>query len=389
MEKVEGFIENPGHKDIPVKEVFHEQMFTNLEKRMTEVGMNNVRSYWEDDFKNRKIVSNFLKDSSLGNKRLISMLDRITNTINVVGSNEPICRPTVINMYDGDLGSMEKWWSAWESFLFDKRLLIKKENEESMLPCEMLQQIKKSKYPAITDAEEKDSIPLQTLCGAIFDAILVHMMNTLSTPDVWQRLKRTMVEALNKKKVPNTLALLNKVYIDSDIITLQEVSSFLIDQAKDGPLGQTFWIYAPGDMDAVRDQNSVIMLNKLTFPEGMTSEITQLVVASFPKGESVKKVPVAAGDINALTAKDRYGVQYVIVSFHGDTNGLATIPVNDAISKTMANNAELTDNKLIFGLDANTYENGLIGKKQDVLEWGENYRNHGMTSCWGEVPQKK
>lgn len=25
--------------------------------------------------------------------------DRITNTINVVGSDEPVCRPTVINMY--------------------------------------------------------------------------------------------------------------------------------------------------------------------------------------------------------------------------------------------------------------------------------------------------
>lgn len=56
----------------------------------------------------------------LGSKRLASMPDRITNTINVVGSNEPVCRPTVINMYDGDLGSLEKWWKAWNvSKLFE------------------------------------------------------------------------------------------------------------------------------------------------------------------------------------------------------------------------------------------------------------------------------
>ena len=43
---------------------------------------------------------------------------------------------------------------------------------ETLLP------IKRSKYPALSEDEERLSIPLQTLCGAIFDAILVHMLNT-------------------------------------------------------------------------------------------------------------------------------------------------------------------------------------------------------------------
>jgi len=386
MEHIENFLENPGDKDIPVKEVFNEKLFTELEKRMDEVGWDNVRSYWENDYKDRKIISGFMQDPTLGSKRLASMPDRITNTINVDGLDEPICRPTVINMYGGDLSSLDEWWKAWEAFMFDQTLNIKtNDGDIQQAPYQMLQPIKKSKYPAITEAEEKVSIPLQTLCGAIFDAILVHMMNTVSSPDIWQPLKRTMVESLNKKKVPKTLDLLKKVYGNSDIITLQEVSSSFVDQAKDGPLGRKFWIYAPVDMDASRDQNSVIMLNKRTFPEGRTSEITKLVVSSFPKGG---KVPVAAGDINALTAKDRYGVQYVIASFHGDTNGLATIPVDDAILKTMVNNPELTDHKLIFGLDANTYEKGEAGKKQDVLEWGKSYTSHDLTSCWGDIPQK-
>lgn len=232
--------------------------------------------------------------------------------------------------------------------------------------------------------EEADSLPLQTMCGAIFDAILVHMMNTVSDPNVWQPLKRTMVESLNKKKVPHTLEILKAVYGNSDIITLQEVSSSFIDQAKHGALGKTFWIAAPDDMDPVRDQNSVVMLSKAMFPEGVVSEITDRVVASFPAGVAV---PVAKGDINAITTVDKDGIPYVIVSFHGDTNGLATIPVNDAIMKTIQTNSDLMNHKLIFGLDANTYQNAKPGKQQDVLEWGSSYIAHGQSSCWGDVPQ--
>ncbi len=311
--------------------------------------------------------------------------------------------------------------------MFDEALIIKTtEGDVEKKPFEMLQPIKKAKYPAIsevrnrlklensaslrtmdlnceqtysfmiffvfcfsqTQEEEAVSLPLQTMCGAIFDAILVHMMNTVSTPNVWQPLKETMVASLNKQKVPHTLSLLSDVYGNSDIITLQEVSSSFIDQAKAGPLGEKYWINAPKDMDAVRDQNSVIMLNKDTFPSGEGYEITDQVYESFPAGVDV---PVAKGDINAITAVDKHGVPFVIASFHGDTNGLATIPVNEAIVKTMEKDAQLVNHKLIFGLDANTYEKPSVkdGKKkhQEVLEWGRSYTGFGETSCWGDVPQ--
>lgn len=61
MTAIEGFLENPGDKDVPVSSVFTEEMFGELEKRMTEVGWDNVRSYWDGDFKNRKIVTEFMK----------------------------------------------------------------------------------------------------------------------------------------------------------------------------------------------------------------------------------------------------------------------------------------------------------------------------------------
>jgi hypothetical protein len=253
------------------------------------------------------------------------MPDRITNTINVDGG-EQVFRPTVVNMYGEDLSTMEKWWAAWERFMFDEKLSIKgKSGVEEKIPYELLQPIKKAKYPEISEKEEADSLPLQTMCGAIFDAILVHMMNTVSKPDEWQHLKQVMVENLNKKKVPHTMEILETTYVESDIITLQEVSSSFIDQARASTLGKHFHVIAPIDLDAVRDQNSVICLNKKTFPDGMGVEISSLVSDAFPEGAAV---PVANGDILAITAKSKTGTSFVIASFHGDTNGLAVSKVS-------------------------------------------------------------
>jgi len=384
MTKIEAFLESPGDEDVPVSAVFTEEMFSDLEKRMDGVGWDNVRSYWDNDFKNRKIVSGFMKDKLLGSKRLASMPDRITNTINVAGSDEPVCRPTVINMYNGDLGNLQLWYAAWMEFMFDTPLTIQNKDGTNTGPVyKMLQPIKKSKYPDITAAEEKVSLPLQTMCGAIFDAILVHMMNTVSEPAVWQSLKKTMVENLNRLKVPHTLDILESTYRPSDIITLQEVSASFIDQARRRSLGQHFWIVSPGDLDAVRDQNSVIFLKKETFPAGPSAEITAIVENSF---EGDAEVPIARGDILAITATDRDGIPFVIASFHGDTNGLATKPVLSAIMKAMSMDSTLTTHQLVFGLDANTYEKAKPGKQQDVLEWGEHFVSYGLTSCWGDKP---
>ncbi len=61
MTDIEAFLENPGAQDVPVSQVFTEEMFAELEKRMDGVGWDNVRSYWDKDFKNRKIISDFMK----------------------------------------------------------------------------------------------------------------------------------------------------------------------------------------------------------------------------------------------------------------------------------------------------------------------------------------
>lgn len=384
MVNVESFLENPDDKDVSVNQVFTEDMMTELEQKMQVMNWPSVRSYWDTDYSQRRIVSGFLKDDLLGLKRLASMPDRITNTINTADGHQ-VFRPTVINMFEGDLSSQSTWWTAWRTFMFDTKLKIQTSSGavEERIPCTMLKPIPKAKYPSITEQEEKDSLPLQTMCGAIFDAILVHMMNTVSKPDVWQPLKHTMVENLNKQKVPHTMQILEQQYMDSDIITLQEVSGSFIEQARKSRLGKSFHIVAPKDMDPVKDQNSVVCLNRRTFPKGMDREITSQVVAAFPPGP---KVPVTPGDVLAVTATSAHGDEYVVASFHGDTNGLATKPVVDAMVKAMQSDVSLEKHTLVFGMDANTYEHATPGKQQDVLDFGQSYVSHGLTSCWGDVP---
>jgi ABC-type lipoprotein release transport system permease subunit len=61
MKNIESFIETPGGKDVKVDQIFTNQMFNDLEQRMDAVGWQSVRSYWDNDFKDRKIISGFIK----------------------------------------------------------------------------------------------------------------------------------------------------------------------------------------------------------------------------------------------------------------------------------------------------------------------------------------
>eukprot|EP01046_Picozoa_sp_COSAG06_P074872 COSAG06_NODE_23118_length_702_cov_0.862355_1_plen_130_part_10 len=63
-----------------------------------DAALETTRTRWETEFKERRIVSGFLKDKSLGSKRLVSMPDRISNTISVAdggGGGSVTHRPTV------------------------------------------------------------------------------------------------------------------------------------------------------------------------------------------------------------------------------------------------------------------------------------------------------
>jgi hypothetical protein len=393
MQDVSAFITDPGDKDVAVAEIFTDAMFEELMASMkshtTWVGIDETKAAWTNDFRHRKIISEFVKDPLLGKKRLISMTDRVTNTINVVGTEEPLTRPTVINCYDGKaldgstvtLDSVSSWWPVWNDFMFKRKVTVVDKREggakKEKAIYDMLQPIKKSKYPSLTEEEEKMSLPLQTLCGAIFDAILVSMMNQLSPvsgPGAtngggWEGIRTNMCDRLNRHKTHRILEILETTYNERDIIFLQEVAGTFKEKAQAQALGSRYYeVMSPADIDADRDQNSFILLKKGRYTE--VNEVTEAVLEVLKADNP--KAPVAKGDVYAITARDSLtGHPFLLVSFHGDTNGLATIPVVGAVAKYAAETLP-ADYRLLFGLDANTYGDA-DEDQQGVVDFGAFY----------------
>ena len=104
MKKVSDFIANPtADKDVKISKIFTDKMFDHLSEKMKAVGwdgVDEVRTIWEDDYRNRKSISEFIKDGMIGKKRLASMPDRVSNTI-ITSDKSAVTRPTVINCYEG------------------------------------------------------------------------------------------------------------------------------------------------------------------------------------------------------------------------------------------------------------------------------------------------
>jgi len=367
MRGVQTFIDAPGDKDITVEKVFTPQMYAELAATMRKAGwtgVDTVDAMWNNDFSKRNIISGFVKDGKLGKKRLASMPDRITNTINSA-DGEVVLRPTVINCYEGELSTGKMWWSAWKMFMFEKSVAIKGKDGtvKQRFPFDMLSKISRTKYPDVTEEEEAVSLPLQTLCCAIFDSILVHMMNEVYPQ--WQPLPRTM-EILER-------------YDTADVIFLQEVSMAMASLAQT-TLGDRFDIHLPAAMDPVRDQNSIILTNKVAFPNE-AKEVTDVLSRELDNAE--KKAPVALGDLFGISIKDNAGFDYILASFHGDTNGLATIPV--VASVHAAAESDFPTHRLVMGLDANTYDSD---KKslQNIQQFADFATGIGLGSPWGPKP---
>ena len=100
--------------------------------------------------------------------------------------------------------------------------------DRSLLPVNMLSKIKRAKYPAVTPAEENISLPLQTLAQAIFDAVLVHIVNSVSAHGKWQALQQQVCDSLNRRKEERTLSILATTYSDANAIFLQETASAFV-----------------------------------------------------------------------------------------------------------------------------------------------------------------
>jgi hypothetical protein len=104
----------------------------------------------------------------------------------------------------------------------------------------------------------------------------VHTLNTLA-PGAWHELKNKITQSLVVGKAARTLALLQRhEYADTDVFFLQEASVAFASSLKETrAIADKYAIFVPAAADAVRDQNSVILVAKakLAAPDAPLAEV--------------------------------------------------------------------------------------------------------------------
>jgi|TARA_B110000208_G_scaffold18929_1_gene23265 hypothetical protein len=117
-------------------------------------------------------------------------------------------------------------------------------------------------------------------------------------------------------------------------IFLQECATSFADALRrDRDVGSRYSVIVPAEQNK-RDQNSLILLKRARFPTQHVAravEVSASVLTSMKEAAKGGKIKAAAGDVLATIVTDVTGAPFMLASFHGDTNGLATIPVTQAV----------------------------------------------------------
>ena len=331
MHSVETFLTDESN-DARIMNIFTNQMFCQLKEILEKhkiSGLAELEDTWRRDFSRRMAIQEFLKDASIGDKRLTSMPDRVTNTI-ILCDGSKMLRPTAINAYHDSLRTMEEWWEKWTKFMFDTPVDVYKGVENPSYSPHyvflLIEPICRSKYPAITTAEQDISVPLQILCLAILDAVFLHILNSVA-PGTWETVRRDICRALIDGKESGVCRILRESYLDADVIFLQvrqkrtsahaalmhlyhrihatqcthmrksshvecahmridprilprqEAAAILIERiAADDALHRRFAVLRPRALDGRRNQNSLILVHRARFRADACADVTRKVL---------------------------------------------------------------------------------------------------------------
>lgn len=106
MTDVQRCLDSPGQHDVPLSQIFTPRMFEELTSELKALGIQNLESLkliWENELSGRKAITEYLKDQSLGEKRLISMPDRMTSSLKTP-RGEILFRPSPISGSQEEMG---------------------------------------------------------------------------------------------------------------------------------------------------------------------------------------------------------------------------------------------------------------------------------------------
>jgi hypothetical protein len=381
MIDVENFLISE-NEDVPVNRIFTEAMFLELIEEMESKNfpdLDKVTKLWLEDYSKRKAIQGFLKDKTIGEKRLTSMPDRITNTINLLNGDK-LKRPSVINAYqECPLTSIDIWWQEWRKFMFSTYIQIFRHDaieSNPLLVFSLIRPIHRNKYPAISADEQAISTQLQLLCLAILDSIFLYIVNRVA-PTTWENIRQTLCRALIHHKDERLCQILAESYLECHVIFLQEVSGALVRAARAHPaLSERFAVLLPDRFDARRDQNSVVLVDRRRFAPARAADATAQVLAEL-RGDLLEP-----GDLFAAAVPDAAGRPWLLASFHGDSGGLSAAPTLCALHR--ACRGALRGHVLLAGLDANTVSHG-GDPRRGVAAFRRLLAAQGMASAWDAV----
>eukprot|EP00756_Hemistasia_phaeocysticola_P004452 Hpha_TRINITY_DN12823_c0_g2::TRINITY_DN12823_c0_g2_i1::g.24250::m.24250 len=384
MEGAERFLDSPGSERIG--DIFTDAHFEELHAEMLSAAESGVKGWveehvhavkrmWTEDFRSRPAVQGFLLAPEIGTKRLVSMPDRVTNTMEAWedSSWKVINRPAVINCFaGGSIGTVQKWWPVWRDFMFRQKFSFEKEGA-SMPVAARIVPLSHKKYPAVTPDEEKVSVPLQILCLAVFDAVTVYMMNQVD-PEKWEAKRAALAFSFGMTgKIERTLQVLARSYSDRDIVFLQETSVSFARAAGEGGMQETHLVVPLDKPDTRRPQNSLILLSRKTFPDPQSQDVTEAVLSGADAG-------LGQGDLLCSVVNSATGAKLLLASLHPDTNGLRTLPAVSAVAGYAVKHGLIP----VLGIDANAHWAGNPGEKLGVAEFDEALPKLGLTSTWSQ-----
>lgn len=155
---IQKHIDHPKPFESKICQIFTPGMYAELRNELALQGVSGLEKLdlvWTNDLMHRMAISEFLKDRSFGEKRLISMPDRITSFI-TIKNGLTVFRPSPITGIQNDMDSVKAWWSLWTSYMFKTAPNIEGKDKKSVVS--LLDMIARAKYPALSAAEEEISI---------------------------------------------------------------------------------------------------------------------------------------------------------------------------------------------------------------------------------------
>ena len=263
------------------------------------------------------------------------------------------------------------------------------------------------KYPSLSIDEESVSVPLQTLILALFDAVLIHSMLFLypNQSHLWHQIRIDTCTHLVWNKSKRAKSILETTYQHVDLLFLQEASAeFVNDMYYNSKFFKALLLPENGGAvpDGIRNQNSIVLIKKGSVLDQIVS-VKGTVVKDVSKEMKVKGL--SRGDLYAvlvepsLIKKDddddgdecALNVARLFVSFHGDTNGLLSIPLLRSIQQWVDNynTQHYEKNKIdvVIGMDANTYGKYSKKNKQNLKDYIDVVvKEMKMTTWLGNVP---